>query len=69
MTHAPKCNETPLNSSTISTAKTHEIADRASGVTLLGSGQRTPWRGYAIDRATWAAILHAEVGPLQALPD
>lgn len=34
-------------------------------VTLLGSGQRTPWKGYGLDAATREAILHAEVGPLR----
>ncbi len=64
MTHPPKCNETPINSPTISKPKTAQIPDRAPGVTLLGGGQRTSWRGYKLDRKTWAAILDAEVGPL-----
>ena len=35
--------------------------ERAPSVTLLGSGQRTPWTGYKLDRATREAILYAEV--------
>src|SRR5215204_5596740 len=35
--------------------------ERAPSVTLLGSGQRTPWTGYKLDKATREAILYAEV--------
>src|SRR4051812_39914273 len=47
---------------------TPSVTVRGSSVTLLGSGARTPWTGYLLDRATREAILHAEVGPLQRLP-
>jgi hypothetical protein len=35
-------------------------SERAPSVPL-GSGQRTPWTGYKLDRATREAILYAEV--------
>ena len=49
----------------LQTPKTRpSLCNRAPSVTLVGSGQRTPWTGYALDRATREAILYAEVGAL-----
>ena len=43
------------------------VSIRNPSVTLLGGGQRTPWTGYKLDRATREAILYAEVGPLRKI--
>lgn len=50
---------TPKNVNEISGAKT---PFRAPSVNILGSGPRTPWEGYALDRETVKSILDCELG-------
>ena len=55
-------HETPPKKSTKSASCRGARAGRASSVNLLGSGPRTPWAGYDLDRKLVREILDCEIG-------